>query len=97
MHVSILPDKSAYYCANSKTKEIIICLKTKRGYDCEYAPKRTTDTNLPPDLSNSLDTLTKNTTKAPSTDILQGNATFQDNNDNVKEPKAPKIPNDLGN
>jgi hypothetical protein len=99
---SSLKDHDGYYCANTKTKEVILCIKTKKGYDCEYLPRSPTDTNLPSDLKNALGATIQesgNTTKAPNTSVLNGNILAEENNtnnDNVKEPKAPKVPENLG-
>jgi len=58
---------------------------------CEAATKSAPKLN-PEDLSQ----LVENNTKGPKTDILKDNVTLQGNNDDGKEPKAPKIPDDWG-
>jgi hypothetical protein len=48
---------------------------------------------------NPKESIAKNTTtdvKSPNTDILKNNVTLQENNDDGKQPKAPKVPDDLG-
>jgi hypothetical protein len=58
---------------------------------CEAATKSAPKIN-PDELSQ----LEGNNTKSPNTDILKNNGVPEQNNDNGKEPKAPKVPEDLG-
>lgn len=50
-------------------------------------------------LTENLQDLTApatNDTKGPKPDILKDNITLQENNDNGKQPKTPRVPNDIG-
>jgi len=54
---------------------------------------------ISPDLQNAINDILQgpgNNTKVPNTDILKDNTTLQQNNDDGKQPKAPKVPEDLG-
>lgn len=43
-----------------------------------------------------LNELIENNTKSPNTDLLKNNGVLEPNNDDGKEPKAPKVPDEFG-
>lgn len=80
-----------------KDKHVYYCTKVKTTYRCDLQVYKTS--NIPTAVQDALNHAiqeSQNTTKVPNTDILKDNVTLQENNDNVKIPKAPKVPEDLG-
>jgi hypothetical protein len=76
-----------YVCTNDKTKQFILCIKTKTGYDCEYLT-HFTDTNIPPALSGAVDAViqeTQNTTKGPKTDFQEKSGLLGGNSNDTSE------------
>jgi len=85
------------YTTDDKTGDVLSveCLTILcegKGSNC-LAAKGAPKIN-PDELSQFIENNTK--VKEPNSDILKDNTTLQENNDDGKEPKAPKLPEDLG-
>jgi hypothetical protein len=98
-------NKLVTYCWHDpKTGRVAGCINIYRENipvkDLAEALGSATFENKPDEnLQKALDAAiqeTQNNTKSPNTDILKDNTTLQQNNDDGKEPKAPKVPEDLG-
>ena len=88
-------------CVSGDKKKVSYCIhnpKTQRAETCINISAKENDDLFRNALSSAIEQ-TPNNTKVPNSDVLKGNAILEENstnNDNVKEPKAPKVPEDLG-
>jgi len=90
-------DKICTFREGGKITDVIYCVKGQNP--CIHVYGYRIGQAVSPDLQNEInDNLQgpENNTKVPSTNVLKDNATLQENNDDGKQPKAPKIPEDLG-
>jgi hypothetical protein len=90
-------------CVSGDKKKVSYCIhdpKTHYAVKClELSAAAKEDNDLLRNALSSAIEESPNNTKVPKSEILKGNAILEQNNtnnDNVKEPKAPKVPEDLG-
>jgi hypothetical protein len=97
--------KTTSYCIHDpKTLRVVKCLTLGEAAAIEEVLNNTKVPKTDVLTDDSLLNADNNNTKVPKSDILKDNNILEDNNnndnntsnDNVKPPKAPKVPEDLG-